>query len=222
MFTGSMEQQTLRVEEYFSRLLPFKIPLILIAISISFIVTAGIMFFQRYQTQHEGVILTTGDLEASMSGRRVITVDIGGGVHIPGVYELPEGSRIEDAIQAAGGFHERADSELIQRSVNRAQRLMDGSKLYIPISIDIDGMEDLSGEAVLPNNDTSHNIKSPEQSSISINVASQTELETLSGVGPATAKKIIDARPYMNIDELVAKKAVGQKLFDRIKDYISL
>lgn len=57
---------------------------------------------------------------------------------------------------------------------------------------------------------------------ISINSASQFELELLPGVGPVTAQKIIDNRPYETLEELVIKKAVGQKLFEKIKQYVSL
>lgn len=221
VLTNTMDQQANKVEEYFSRLVPFKIPLILIAASVSLFVTAGIMFVQKYQAQTDEIVVTKGESEASISGRRSITIDIGGGISHPGVYVLPEGSRVEDAIVAAGGFDEHADIDLTERSVNRAQRLIDGSKLYIPIQIDINDSQAGIQTDFLPDN-TSHNMLSVEQSIISINTASQTELETLSGVGPATAQKIIEARPYMNIDELVVKKAVGQKLFERIKEHISL
>jgi competence protein ComEA len=93
-----------------------------------------------------------------------------------------------------------------------AQRIGDGMKLYIPTKEDIlDGVS------------TSHNITTGQMgSAVSINNASQQSIENLSGVGPATASKIIEGRPYMSLDELVTKKAVGAKLYEKIKSQLTL
>ena len=138
--------------------------------------------------------------------RRVITR--------PGVYSLPSESRVEDAIAAAGGLSAEVDDDRLAKIVNRAAKLSDGAKIYIPKAGDIQ---------------TSHNISDPSNpsdpsypSSVSVNAASQSDLEALTGVGPATAKKIINGRPYTSLEELVAKKAMGQALFDKLKVQLTL
>ena len=92
--------------------------------------------------------------------------------------------------------------------MNRAMKLVDGGKIYIP---------SLSSSPVSPQSP-----QSPLSSVVSVNFATESELDTLSGVGPATAQKIIANRPYQTLDELVSKKAVGTALFEKIKDQLSL
>ena len=135
---------------------------------------------------------------------RDITVDVSGEVAKPGVYKLPVGSRIEDALRAAGGETEGADTNYIEKYLNRAMRLLDGQKIYIP---------KLNAE-----NDES----SAENNLVSINKGTQAELEGLPGIGSERAAKIVSNRPYQNISELLSKKIVGQKVYDQIKDQISV
>lgn len=145
---------------------------------------------------------------SALSKPRGIVIDIAGGVINPGVYELPMQSRVEDAITMAGGFSPNADLIKVAKTVNRANRITDGMKLYIPII------------------DTSHNIiekeSSIQETTISINNASGQELESLPGVGPSTVAKIIAARPYIDLTELLSKKAVSKSVYEKIKLRISL
>ena len=140
-------------------------------------------------------------LSATISAELV--VDIGGEVVRPGVYKLPVGSRIEDALRVAEGLTVGADTDYINKYLNRAAKLSDGQKLYIP------------------HKSEARSTKSETNSKISINSASQGELEGLPGIGPVTAGKIIAGRPYQNISELIEKRIVGQKLYDQIKDLVS-
>lgn len=140
-----------------------------------------------------------------------IFVDIQGSVANPGVYTLPMGSRIDDAIKLAGGLNASADTNWVQLHLNRAEKITDGMKLFIP--------------AVSKTNENEANAVNsiPAEvisTGININGASQTELEALPGIGPVTAKKIIDNRPYGTIDQLLSKKVVSQKVFDQIKEQI--
>jgi len=141
-------------------------------------------------------------LSATISAELV--VDIGGEVVRPGVYKLPVGSRIEDALRVAEGLTVGADTDYINKYLNRAAKLSDGQKLYIP------------------HKSEARSTKSETNSKISINSASQGELEGLPGIGPVTAGKIIAGRPYQNISELIEKRIVGQKLYDQIKDLVSI
>lgn len=139
-----------------------------------------------------------------------IWVDVAGAVVSPGVYRLSYGSRVENAIAAAGGLSSDADREAIARAVNRAAKLSDGAKLFIPKT----GGAQTGG--------TASKTRATATVGVSVNSASQSELETLSGIGPVTAKKIIDGRPYLTLEELVSKKALSQSLFDKLKDQIIL
>lgn len=144
-----------------------------------------------------------------------IAVDVGGAVIKPGVYELKVGARINEALIAAGGLGEEADREWVERNLNLAQKVTDGQKIYIPSIKD----------APLQSKGTSlSDYKGPSfvTDKININTASVAELDTLWGVGEATAKKIIDNRPYGAVEELLTKKAVKNNVYEAIKDKISV
>ncbi len=135
-----------------------------------------------------------------------IKVDVEGAVVKPGVYELDNTARIQDALIAAGGFSASADRTIVSKKLNLASRLVDGSKIYIP----------QKGEETILTSSGS------VEGTININSATAEQLDTLSGIGPTTAEKIINLRPYSSLEDLVTKKAVSQKVFDSIKDKISL
>lgn len=145
--------------------------------------------------------------ESLVEGSKMISVDVSGAVNKPGVYQLSSGSRIEEAIAAAGGFKETANGEYISKYLNMAQRLSDGTKVYVPIA-----GEQASTTQGMTVAGTS------TQAKVNINSASQAEIEALPGIGPATASKIISGRPYQQIEELISKKIVGKTLFEKIKD----
>lgn len=133
-----------------------------------------------------------------------IVVDVRGAVVSPGVYELPLEARVQDALIIAGGLAEGADRNFVSKSINLAQKIQDGSKVYIPFI----------GETVAG--------VSTQTTGININTASESELDTLSGIGPATASKIIENRPYQAVEDLVSKKVIGQKTFEKIKEKITV
>jgi len=138
-----------------------------------------------------------------------IFVDVSGAVLKPGVYRLAYGSRVADAINTAGGFSSSADSNFISKSLNLAQKLSDGAKIYIP----------KKGESGQTLGTTQSSLNS---SLVNINSASLDQLDALPGIGPATAQKIISARPYSRVEELLEKKIVGASTFEKIKDKISV
>jgi competence protein ComEA len=148
-----------------------------------------------------------------------ISVDVEGKVLHPGVYSLPEGSRIQDALIAAGGMSSSADRVYISKHLNQAQKIVDGGKIYIPATGEIQTTN-------IPAQSEPVNFISDASSSegisglININSATEGQLDSLPKVGPVTAKKIIAGRPYGIIEELVSKKVLGQKTFDGLKDKI--
>ncbi len=138
-----------------------------------------------------------------------LKVDIEGAIKNPGVYSLKEGDRIQDAVSAAGGFSETADSAWLTKNINLASAVKDGDKIYINA---------IGEEAAV---DTT-NVLSQKSGKININSASASELDTLPGVGEKTVAKIIAARPYKSIDELLSKKIVGNATYNKIKDLVSV
>lgn len=133
-----------------------------------------------------------------------LKVDISGAVKNPGVYELSSEQRIEDLILKSGGFLETANQEYISKHLNMAQKVVDGSKIYIPFK----------------NESATSGIKTASQ--ININLASEEELEKLPGIGAVTASKVVAARPFTKIEDLLTKKVISKSVFEKIKQQISV
>jgi len=139
-----------------------------------------------------------------------VVVDISGEVKNPGVYSLPSGTRVMEAIEAAGGFGQGADKDWISKSLNLAEKITDGQKILIP-SVS-------QGASSLVTSSKSGEISGK----ININTASEAQLDTLYGIGPVRAGKIIANRPYSSIEELVSKKVLGESTLEKIKDQIAV
>lgn len=136
-----------------------------------------------------------------------LAIDIAGAVNHPGVYTFSVGSRVEQAIKAAGGLTDQADTDYLARNLNLSQKLADGMKIYIP------SLQQAGVEVALVS--TSSDL-------ININTASAADLDHLSGITPAMAQKIIDKRPYQTLDQLVSKKVITKTVLDKIKKQITL
>ncbi|HVZ12006.1 MAG TPA: helix-hairpin-helix domain-containing protein [Patescibacteria group bacterium] len=152
-----------------------------------------------------------------------IKVDVEGQVLKPGVYELSGDARVQDALIAAGGMGAVAD----RNAVNLAAKVYDGQKVYIPAKGEevkgITGTVDMSITGIKGTTSITGNIN-PENAGglVSVNSASEEQLEGLPAIGPVSAAKIINNRPYSSLDELVSKKSITQKTMDKIRDLISL
>lgn len=148
-----------------------------------------------------------GGVRLSEDGEpRQVTVEIAGAVEKPGVYELLASERVERLLIEAGGLSVEADREWVERNLNRAAKLVDGQKIYVP----------KIGESI-----TSSTGTTGITGSINLNTASVSELESLWGIGPARAKAIMDNRPYSSPQELLSKKVVPQNVYDRIKEEVA-
>ncbi len=154
---------------------------------------------------------TSNGSSSDNSSTESIIVDIEGAVVSPGVYTLPRDARIKDLIIKAGGLSEYADREYFAKNINLASKLVDGGKLYIPAK----GEASSSNSSPVGSGGTASSL-------ININNASEKELDSLSGVGPVTASKIIQNRPYQAVEDLLSKKVVNSKVFEDIKDKISV
>jgi competence protein ComEA len=147
-----------------------------------------------------------------------LRVHVAGAVVRPGVYELGENSRVEDAVDAAGGFLVEAD----KNALNLAAHLQDGERLDIPY---VAGFipEDETGFVVI-----TEGTPSPlgGDDLVDINTASVEELDQLPGIGPTIAQRIIDYReengPFATIDDILNVQGIGSATFDEIKDMITV
>ena len=143
-----------------------------------------------------------------------IVVHITGAVPRPGVYALPEGARVQDAISAAGGFLAEADKEFI----NLARILEDGEMLEIPY---VEGFS-----PVIPTPVQTIITGGSDTDLININTASSLELESLPSIGPTTAQKIIDYRtengPFFSTEDIINVSGIGPGIYERIKDLITV
>lgn len=199
------EERIINTDKIYDLLSFYKIPLVFALLAVFFF--GGALIIWQLNNKSARVIFTQ---EESASTSSKIKADIEGAVARPGVYELASGSRVQDLLISAGGLAAGADREWLAKNLNQAAKLIDGGKIYIPTV-----NQNKKGDIGIGNQELVNK-------QISINSASLNELDTLPGVGPVTAQKIIDNRPYQTLEELVSKKAVGQSVFEKIKDKITL
>lgn len=146
----------------------------------------------------------------SPSAAAEVVVHVVGAVHNPGVYRLPAGARVSDAIAQAGGLTESADAA----SINLAGRLADGQQISVATL----------GAASRP--EATAETTAARAARVNLNRASAAELDTLPGIGPVTAQRIIERRqrlgPFERVEQLLEEKLVPGSTFERIKDLVSL
>ena len=166
--------------------------------------------------------------EESSKETKKIIVHVSGAVQNEGVIELEENSRIADAIEKAGGFREDAYT----KDVNLAYKLEDGMKIYIPTIEEKEnekanvivesGIETENNNNSYSNTDEGKNVNSK----VNINTASKEELDTLPGIGPSTAEKIINYRKengkFKSIEGIKDVSGIGDSKYENIKDMIEI
>ena len=168
------------------------------------------------------------EMEEDVDEKTKIYVYVTGEVKVRGVVILDEGSRISDAIEASGGITENADIS----KINLVYVLSDGMKVTIPNKNQVE--EDTNFNYVITEageNETTeiskqkNSLTSKPNAKININTASQTELETLPGVGPSIALSIINYRKengkFNNIEDVQNVSGIGESKFNKIKEYIT-
>lgn len=175
----------------------------------------GVIFFRAEQETPKVEIISD-----QSSSPATIFVDLQGAVQKPGVYELPADSRINDLLIRAGGLAASADRDWVSKNINLAQKLTDGIKIYIPTYDEVKkfggpGLSTTGEEGVVAGTSAQTSGK------ININTASQSQLESLWGIGPARAKAIILNRPYQTIEELLTKAKIPKNVFETIKEKIT-
>ena len=154
-------------------------------------------------------------IEVAAASQKSLVIDVQGAVVRPGVIHLPAGSRVGDAVAAAGGFGPRVAAERVGRELNLAAPVRDGDQIVVP-------SRDDTGAGTAAAGSGSSNA-SPGAGPIDLNHATAAELDALPGVGPVTANKIIAAReeqPFASVDDLRSRKVVGASTFDKLKDLV--
>ena len=149
-----------------------------------------------------------------------LVVHIVGAVRLPGVYQFQESSRVQDAILAAGGLRADANPE----DINLASFLEDGQQLIIP------SLEVPTSTGLIPTDSRAIElpltITSPTPGLVNINTATQQELESLPGIGPVTAQKILAYReangPFAAIEDIQSVSGIGPVIFEKIKNLITV
>lgn len=170
------------------------------------LIMAGVAV-NMWKTREQESIPQTIEIVKGVNTMKIYEVDISGAVVKPGVVEIPADSRIQDVLITAGGLDAKADRTYVSRYINLAQPIQDGMKIYVPFQ----------GEAGIAGSE-----QVEASNSFNINNASQSKLEELPGVGPVTARKIIDGRPYGAIEELLSKKVISKSVFEKINDQITI
>lgn len=141
-----------------------------------------------------------------------LVIDVQGAVRNPGVVLLRTGSRVADALQAAGGYARNADLNAAAAALNLAEPLTDGAQVYVPVI----------GVAVQPGGGGGGGGGS---GLVNLNTATPEELEALPGIGPVTVQKIVAARaeqPFASLDELVSREVLNRGQLEDVRDLVSL
>lgn len=170
-------------------------------------------------------VQTTTQNDVSLSSdtyseaEKTIVVDVDGAVATPGVYRLPSGARIADAIEAAGGLLPQADTALI----NQAQTLSDGLKVYVYAQ-----QSDSATNPDANTNPTTAVLSTSTMSAglININTADATQLQELPGVGPSTAEAIVQDRQrngaFTSKEDLMRVSGIGEKKYAKLESKICI
>ncbi len=185
-------------------------------------VLGGVLFISRQPASQPIEILPPPTLQPTLTSLPSPTpgplrVDVAGAVRTPGVYTLPAPSILADAIAAAGGPADDADLDRI----NKAVPLQDGMQVYVPHVADVTTPQPVNP---VPAKAVSTPLSATGESGalVDLNTATLAELDTLPGVGPSTAQRIIDGRPYGAVTDLMRVKGIGQATFDKLKERITV
>ncbi len=192
-------------------LLQYRRHLLAAAVALALLLLAARLLLPAGTTTPAAPLPPSPGLGASATGapRARVVVDVVGAVRRPGLYRLEQGSRIADAVSRAGGATPKA--ELAQ--VNLAAPLADGEQVIVP----------KRGAAVAGTAGSPSSAGTPT-APVQLSTATLEQLDSLPGVGPATAQKILDYRTkhgaFSSVDELDAVPGIGPKRLDQLRDLV--
>jgi len=151
----------------------------------------------------------SGSFAVDSQGGGDVVVDVAGAVGKPGVYRLPAGSRVNDAIQRAGGATARAEAQ----SINLAARLSDGQQVVVPSRV--------KGPAGAAPASSAAGAAAESTGPISLGSATVAELDTIEGIGPVTAQDIVDFRDQhggiSSVDQLDQISGIGPATMEALR-----
>ena len=184
---------------------------------IGIIIISIIIYYMTQKIGNDEIIIeNTESIEEEEVIEEKIAIHMTGCVKNPGIIELEDGARIDDAIQLAGGLTEEADLT----NVNLAYKVEDGQKIYIP------SIHDIEEKEIIQENQEEIFGEENETGKVNINTAKQTELETLPGIGPTIALRIIEYREengkFTDIEELKEVEGIGEAKWEQIKDFVEI
>ena len=210
----------------------------LAALGITALVATAVAAFLILAGPRQGTLVLDGDAarpavtgagvgsfapDAALVAGQGLVIDVAGAVLRPGVYHLPAGSRVADAIAAAGGFGPRVDA-LATQALNLAAPLTDGAQVRVPSRDDAAGRG--AGSSGTGSGDpASGSGGAGSGGPVDLNTATSAELDALPGIGPVTAAKIIasrEERPFSAVDDLQARKLVGASTFAKLAGLVTV
>lgn len=189
----------------------------------------GVFYLKNGSLTRNNSVEVLSTVSETQESEKKIVVEIAGAVVKPGVYTFENSdARVYDLLEKAEGFSEDVDRDWVDKVVNKAAMLIDGSKYYIRSmedrqSIDNDKQTDNTSANNFDMYQNGSTVFGSETEGLTnINTSSLEKLEELPGIGPVYGKSIVEHRPYSNIEELVSKGAIKQFVYDKIKDQITV
>jgi competence protein ComEA len=169
---------------------------------------AGFVYARTAQPPPPPIKQLSAAQTSNSQAEELLIVHVAGAVASPGVFELPKGSRVKDAIDAAGGAIDGADLD----SINLAAPIADGEKIFVP----------KPGEGVPPDQGST----GATGGKVNLNSATQSQLEELPGVGPVLAQRMLEYRQkkgrFSSVRQLMEVEGIGDKKYDSLKDLVTV
>ena len=186
-----------------------------LAVAVLLIGSLGVVAYSELRSGGSvSVVAPAGGSAPADASRSIamVVVQVAGAVARPGVYSLPAGSRVGDAIKAAGGYSPDVDPRAAETALNLAAKLQDSQSIVVPRRGDA---------ATGSGGTTASNASGP----LNLNTASAAELDALPGVGPATAAKIIASRDqlrFTSVNDLVSRKLLSATTLAKFRDQVTV
>jgi competence protein ComEA len=189
--------------------------LLALAVVVLLVGSLAVVAYSQIQAHGQVQVVSGGNgsgAPAGSSSVAMVVVQVAGAVARPGVYSLPVGSRVGDAIKAAGGYSPDVDPRAAETALNLAAKLQDAQSIVVP----------RRGEAAAG---SSGSAASKAPGPLNLNTASAAELDSLPGIGPTTAAKIVTSRQqlaFTSVDDLVSRKLVSATVLAKFRDQVTV